>query len=368
MDIVDELKQFGAAHARAQDLTPRQYRAICARITHDGAGPGSWVGEWSRAAEQFVLDGRDLDACRYYNLARFPYPDSPAKQDALHGCVDSFARWAARNPALERLAVETPDGTVYCWTTGLSATEPRPLLIALGGIVSVKEQWAPLLEELPRLGLAGVVTEMPGVGENAQRYTPDSWKMLSAVLDAVADRAQVDRTFAMALSFSGHLAMRCALGDSRIRGIATVGAPVRNLFADPAQYAVLPRITVATVARLAGLDEADLPARLPQWALSDDELAAVDIPVYYVASRRDEIIPASDVRLIAEHVSGARVLEFDDEHGAPHHSDEVRMWLIASILRTQGGKAPLRRLVTALWALLRARRAVTALIPLQRVR
>jgi pimeloyl-ACP methyl ester carboxylesterase len=355
---ISEIKSFGLLHAQAQEIPVRRYHALCADIVDDGEGPGSWVAQWSNAAAQFAAAGRDLDACRYYNLARFPYPDSPAKQAALRKCVDAFTRWALAQRDLEPLTVDTPQGPVRCWAAGLSADRPRPLVLAMGGIVSIKEQWAPLLTKLPALGLAGLVAEMPGVGENAQQYTAESWKTVSALLDAVADRADAERTFALALSFSGHLALRCAVNDPRIRGIATVGAPVRHLFTDPAAYRAMPQITRATLTHLTGLDESELVDSLPAWALSDDELRALDIPVYYVASRRDEIIPAADPRLLAESVRGADVLEFDDVHGAPNHAALLRMWIIRSMLSTQGTNARVLRIANTALAVLRAREAV----------
>ena len=359
---ISEIKNFGALHAQAQEIALREYRALCADIADDGEGPSSWVAQWSKAAAQLEAAGRDLDACRYYNLARFPYPDSQAKQEALRKCVDAFNRWARDEPALESLTVDTPRGPVRCWAAGLNSDRPLPLVLAMGGIVSVKEQWAPLLTRLPGLGLAGLVAEMPGVGENTQQYDAESWKTVSALLDAVADRADAERTFALALSFSGHLALRCAANDPRIRGIATVGAPVRHLFTDPAAFSALPQITRATLTHLTGLDEPQLVDSLPTWALGDDELRALDIPVYYVASRRDEIIPPADPRLLAELVRGADVLEFDDVHGAPNHAALLRMWIIRSMLRTQGTNQRVLRIANTVLTVLRAREAAAGFL------
>lgn len=361
MEVVDELKKFGETHARAQQIAPERYREICAGIRDDGAGPDSWVGRWSALGDEFAAAGADLDACRHYNLARLPYADSPAKVEAARKCVAAFSRWAEAGGQIERVTVETPEGTVRCWATGLSEVRPQPVLLAMGGIVSIKEQWAPLLTKMPRLGMAAVVAEMPGVGENTQRYSPDSWKMLSAILDAVADRAVVDRTYAMALSFSGHLAMRCAVADPRIQGIATVGAPVRDTFTDAAWKRQLPTITRNTLSHLAGAEPGGLDALLTGFALGDEELSALEIPVNYVASKRDEIIPGSDVRLLTRLVRGARVIEFDDEHASPNHSAEVQAWVVRSILRMRGGNALPRAAMGVAGAVLRARRAALGL-------
>ncbi|MFI5916057.1 alpha/beta hydrolase [Dactylosporangium sp. NPDC051541] len=359
MSIVDELKQFGAGHARAQDIPTDRLAELYARISTDGDGAGSWVREWSRAADELSAAGQHLAAAQHYNMARLPYVDGPARQEAQDSCVAAFGRWAQDGGVITPLEVEVDGARVRCWTAGLSAEHPRPVLLALGGIVSVKEQWAPLLSQAARLGLAGVVTEMPGVGENTLPYGRDSAKMLSAVLDAIVGRADVARTYAMALSFSGHLALRCALTDPRIRGIATIGAPLHAFFTDRAWQDKLPSITVDTLAHLIGVDPADVGEHVRDWALRPEELAALDIPVGYVASDRDEIIPAADIELARTHLKHLRLLRFDDVHGSPNHADETRMWIVGSILRMSGAPVMQRAAVGVAGGLIRIRRMLT---------
>ena len=51
MNDVEELKQFAAVHARTQGITADRSEAVLRRITTDNGGePGSWAGEWARAA------------------------------------------------------------------------------------------------------------------------------------------------------------------------------------------------------------------------------------------------------------------------------------------------------------------------------
>lgn len=359
MSIVDELKQFGAGHARAQDIPTERLTELYERISTDGDGTGSWVREWSRAADELSLAGQHLEACKHYNMARLPFVDGPARQEAQDRCVSSFGQWAAQGDVITPLEIEVDGARVRCWTAGLSAERPRPVLLALGGIVSVKEQWAPLLSQAARLGMAGVVTEMPGVGENPLRYRPDSARMFSAILDAVADRADVARTYAMALSFSGHLALRCALVDPRIRGVATIGAPLSAFFTDRDWQRNLPSITVDTLAHLTGVGRADVGEHMRDWALRPDELEALDIPVCYVASDRDEIIPAADIELARTHLRQLRLLRFDDVHGSPNHADQTRMWIVGSVLRMSGAPVLQRAAVGVAGGLIRIRRMLT---------
>lgn len=358
---VDELKQFAALHARAQGIPDERLARLMESIANDDEGaPDSWAAIWTEEARREEAAGRFLKACQYYNMARFPFVDGPTRARALAACTDAFALWAVDRPDVERLDVALPGGRVRCWTSGLSDKDRKPLLLVVGGIVSIKEQWAPILLMARRMGMAGLVTEVPGVGENSLPYDADSWRMLSGLLDAVADRADVSRTYAIALSFSGHLALRCATEDRRIRGVATAGAPIREFFTDAQWQKDLPRVTIDTLAHLTGIDESEFADRLAPWALDEQQLAALDIPVHYVHSTRDEIIPPGEARLLRARLRRLSLLEIDDVHGSPDHTLETRLWILRSVLRMRGVGGPQAALLAALSAAVGARRRLAS--------
>ncbi|GGW70353.1 hypothetical protein GCM10010503_54460 [Streptomyces lucensis JCM 4490] len=359
MNDVAELKRYVEVHARGQRV--EGYRDVLARIvSDDGDGPGTWVAEWSRAGEGFAEQGRWLEASRHFAMARFPFVDGPGRRRAAKRCVRTLEQWRRHKaPGLERLDVELPGGTVRCWSAGLSTARPLPLLLITGGIVTVKEQWVPALLRFRRLGVAAVVTEMPGVGENTLPYDVKSPSMLSGIMDAVGDRARTDRTYAMALSFSGHMAMRCALDDPRVRGVITVGAPVHDFFTDARWQARVPRITVDTLAHLTGSAPGRVLGDMADFALGDDQLAALDIPVHYAASLRDEIVPTGETRRLRDHVRRLDLLEHDDVHGAPSHTAETQLWCVRSLLRMEQPRGPRAALLDVMWRAARARRRLT---------
>ncbi|KAB8169636.1 alpha/beta hydrolase [Streptomyces sp. 3MP-14] len=338
MNSVEELKQFVVVHSRAQGLPGELYEGVLTRIEHDGEGPGSWTAEWSAAAERLAEEGNLLAACQCWNTARFPFVNGPARAEALTRCVDAYGRWSAEQANIRRIEVQLDDGSAgpkgrfFCWAGGLSPTEERPLLLLMGGIVSVKEQWAPALAQAEATGMAMVAAELPGVGENTLTYTPDSWRMLPALLDALAEHGRVGQVYAAAMSFSGHLALRAALHEPRIRGVVTVGAPVSGFFTDRDWYdRSVPRVTKDTLAHLTGLGPAELLDGLGAFALRDEELAGLRIPVGYTVSLRDEIIPASDVATLRRLVPDLRLNEHDDVHGSPEHVDETRAWTVETV-------------------------------------
>ncbi|MFE2414326.1 alpha/beta fold hydrolase [Kitasatospora sp. NPDC059408] len=352
-----ELKQYVTVHARSQRMAPEHYNAVLGRIRNDDEGAeDSWAAAWTRQAERLEQAGRLLDACRHYNMARFPFVDGPARQDALDRCVSAFDRWRRDVPGIEPLDLDLPGGRVRCWTSGLSGTERLPVLLVMGGIVTVKEQWAPVLANGRRLGMAGIVAELPGVGENTLTYGADSPAMLSQLLDAIADRADVSQTYALAMSFSGHLALRCAVDDPRIKGVVTVGAPIDAFFTDPEAQRSMPRITRDTLAHLTGTEPAGIADRLRDWALTPDQLAGLDIPVGYAASLRDEIIPQAESALLRQHVRHLDLITNDDVHGSPRHVREVGLWTILSVLRMRGVKGLPRLFMESSLLALQARR------------
>lgn len=339
-DIAD-LRHFIGVHAANQGVEPAVLDRVLAGTANDTEGdPASWAARWAEEARAADARGDLTTAAALAALGRFPFVDGPGRASAARLGVDAFTRWATGTP-LRDLRVETRGGRLRCWTVGLSEEDPRPVVLLLGGIVATKEQYAPVLLQLDRLGLAGVVAEMPGVGEHHRPYDRDAWRLFPELLDAVADRAQVDRAYAVALSFSGHLALRAAAHEPRLRGVVTAGAPVRRFFeALRESGGAVPRLTRDTLAHLLGCAPGELGERTRDWELTDAELAAPGIPVRYVVSARDEVVPPAEAELLRAQVPDLELLVHDDVHGSPAHVAASRTWCLLSVLRLLGGYEP----------------------------
>lgn len=346
MAYLAELTDLVQLHARAQGIPRARCQEVLGRIVRaEGDEPGSWCSEWTREADRLTDAGRHLDACRLYSLARFPYPGNPGQERAGKQCVSSFARWGAGSFGIERMTLDLLGRRVPIWASGLDPAAPRPLLLMMGGIVSVKEQWAQSLPLARNLGMAAIAAEMPGVGENPLEYNRESWRMLPALFDAVAEIAPVHEIYTVAMSFSGHLALRCAAHDSRLRGLVTVGAPVADFFENEGWWSQVPTTTKRTLAHLTRRPVADVHHHLRNFALQPYELARIPVPIRYVVSRRDEIIPPEDSRTLARYVPDFAWTQFDDVHGSPNHVTRTKLWVLRSVLRMHSRSLfPLTRL------------------------
>jgi hypothetical protein len=111
-----------------------------------------------------------------------------------------------------------------------------------------------------------------------------------------------------------------------------------------------------TLAQMAASPRDLLGHALKDLALTDEQLAELTIPLSYVACRRDEIIPGSEVAQLRDFVPHLSVLEYDDSHGAPKHVAETQLWTIREILRMRGVRNLKSAAVGLLWRLKRSRK------------
>jgi hypothetical protein len=353
-----ELRRFGLPHAYAQGIPADVVHRVMGNLGEDTQddNPGRWTHEWSSLALAAEARGRDLEAVRYYTMARFPYVDGPDREAAQRAGVEAFDRWRKRVRGISRLDLPFDGAGFACWAAGLSQRNRLPLILVLGGITSTKEQWAPLLADAGRLGAAVVVTELPGVGENTLTYGTDSTGMLTYLVDLLGRAADASRTCVVGLSFGGHLALRHALADNRVQGLVSAGAPVRDFFIRAAHHVPLPRLMTLTLSHLTRTPVDLLPASLADWAVEEERLSRLRTTVAYAAGRDDEIAPPSDVRLLERSVPHLRLVETGSLGGRPEQAAETRLWLLSQALRMVGTASAVRRAASARARVLRARR------------
>ncbi len=333
MPALSEAKQFVGLHARHMGLRPAFVTGVLQRIASlDGDGPGGWAHEWSIEAEAAMRRRDGRAAANLYNLARFPCANTPAKSRAAKLAAEALGGWLAASGAGERREARVGGEPVPFLFRAASRAD-APLVILMGGIVSLKEQWGGFLALGPRLGCAVAIADFPGVGENPVRYTRAAAKLFEAVIEATKADCDAQRTLIVAPSFGGHLAILHAQTDARVRGIVTVGAPLTHFFTDADSRRTMPEITRLALQHTAGVDADGLDRRLADLALSRQELAELPVPVTYVASLRDEIIPQSEWRDAAALTRNLCVYPFDDVHGAPHHLRQTRLLILAALLR-----------------------------------
>lgn len=369
MSDIEEIKGLIRLHIATQAVNQQEFLAVLDEVRDgNGAGPHSWVGEWSRLGESLVDRGKLIEAVQAFNFARFPFVDGPERQTALERCIEVFAAFRELGcPDARRVEIECRGVNVPIYVRGVPATGV-PLVVVMGGIVSLKEQWYRTLLDGPKLGFAVAVADFPGVGENPLLLEHSSCAYLGSILDYFERQTPELAAIVVAISFSGQLALRQAARDRRIRGVITAGAPLRHFFTDAAWFRDVPETTKRTLVRVCGVTREALFEHLGELAVGEEELERIDVPVHNIVSLRDDIVPAADALYLERHVRQLSVLRLDDIHGAPHFVGAVRKyialglvrigfpkrrWLgrvLAALVRVELWRAELKLLAKRMWA------------------
>jgi alpha-beta hydrolase superfamily lysophospholipase len=244
------LRTAGHAYAGGADLG----ECLAAARGIREPSPDSWRDAWlamadrvAGAAEVSLAAGRYLSAhggflraSNYYRSAYIflfgPGPD-PRLVDAYCRQRVAFQQAISARPGWgEAIDIPFEGKILHGYFFAAQGHSPRPTLIMTGGYDSTAEE-AYFFSGAAALarGYNFVCFDGPGQGaaliEDGMAFRPDWETVVSAVLDRVNERSEVDpaRVALMGMSFGGYLAPRAATGNPSLSAC----------IADPGQYSLL---------------------------------------------------------------------------------------------------------------------------------
>ena len=74
------------------------------------------------------------------------------------------------------------------------------------------------------------------------------------------------------------------------------------------------------------------------FAFDATQIQNLSIPLHYVFSLRDEIIPLQEKEFLLHNVAHLELIEYDDVHGSPNHLGEIQKYIPLSVLRQYKSK------------------------------
>jgi dienelactone hydrolase len=292
-----------------------------------------WVPLWRAAGRHHEDEGDRLeavgkiDAARqaylqaktYYAIARFPGEITPLKADVSADCARAYRKACHHlDPPLEDVEVEC-DGEIirthFRAPIGSGPEDPVPAVLIMCGADVFKEDRGWAGEMALREGLASLVMDGPGTGENPFPWDPSSVRAWIAAIDYLAARPEVDasKIAAFGISRGGYSVLQLAgtYPDAVKAVVAIAGHPfgyrmseeeieafieARNkratfFFGDPGGPP-----SFETWSRE---KEEDLFSR---WALS--ELCILDHitqPVLMINGKQDHLAPIGNIYFMLEH-------------------------------------------------------------------
>lgn len=207
-----------------------------------------WAAGFMRVADKYFNEAKSLEktdptkanadyirAWRLYSFGRWPIPASPGKQRSYEKAIEAFLDHAKfYDPPLEvvRIPFEGKEIIAYL-RLPKNAKGPVPLVIAVNGLDSRKEDLTESFSAILPFGVGYLAVDGPGTGQNPVKVSETADRVLSKVIDYAQSRPEVDKTrIAMhGVSWGAYWATKMAIVErARLRGCSAQSPPVDHFF------------------------------------------------------------------------------------------------------------------------------------------
>ena len=207
-----------------------------------------WAAGFMRVADRYMNEAKSLEktdpakanadyirAWRLYSFGRWPIPASPGKERSYENAIEAFLAHARSwDPPLEivRIPFEGKEIIGYL-RLPKNANGPVPLVLAVNGLDSRKEDLAESFSAILPFGVGYLAVDGPGTGQNPIKVSENAERMLSRVLDYIATRPEIDknRVAIHGVSWGAYWATKMAIVEhARLRGASAQSPPTDKFF------------------------------------------------------------------------------------------------------------------------------------------
>jgi esterase FrsA len=213
-----------------------------------GADKDEWAAAFMAVAERYLAEGRSLEATdrakanadyirawRLYSFGRWPIPASPGKQRSYAKAIEAFLAHAHLwDPPLEVVHIPFEGSEIIGYLRlPKNAHGPVPLVIAVNGLDSRKEDLCESFSAILPLGIGFLAVDGPGTGQAPIKASETADRMLSRVIDYAQSRTEIDKNrIAMhGVSWGAYWATKLAILErSRLKGASAQSPPTDGFF------------------------------------------------------------------------------------------------------------------------------------------
>ena len=186
------------------------------------------AGNKSAAAEGY------LTAWRLYTLGRWPVMSSPKKRQSYDRAQAAFAAYGRLvTPAIESLSIPFEGETIKAWLQKPDGVAQPPVTINISGSDLWKDSVAIQTRGFLPHGIAAIAVDKPGVADAPVPARPGSERMISAIIDHLQARTDLDgaRVIVRGQSWGSYWSARAAYAEvARLKGAVFQSGPVHRYF------------------------------------------------------------------------------------------------------------------------------------------
>jgi esterase FrsA len=231
LDPADVKEAFESIHTADKDEWAAGFMRVGDRYFNEAKS----LEKSTDKADQAKANADYIRAWRLYSFGRWPIPASPRKQRSYEKALEAFLAHAKFfDPPLEvvHIPFEGKEITGYL-RLPKNAPGPVPLVIAVNGLDSRKEDLTESFGAILPFGIGVLAVDGPGTGQAPIKVSESSERMLSKVLDYAQSRPEIDKNrIAMhGVSWGAYWATKMAIVErARLRGCSAQSPPVDRFF------------------------------------------------------------------------------------------------------------------------------------------
>jgi esterase FrsA len=227
-------------------LDPADVREAFANIkTTDN---DEWAAAFSAVAHRYMTEGNSLlssnpaqadkdfvRAWRLYSFGRWPVPASSGKKRAYAKALEAFLAHAKMmDPPLEVVHIPFESSEIVGYLRlPKNAKGPVPMVIAISGLDSRKEDLTENFGVVLDSGIGYIGVDSPGTGEAPIKASETADRMYSKVIDYLQTRPEVDKTRigVDGQSFGAYWATKLSIVEhARLKAVVAQSPPVDATF------------------------------------------------------------------------------------------------------------------------------------------
>jgi esterase FrsA len=310
-----------------------------------------WAAAFMGVADRYMADGKSLEksdptkanadfirAWRLYSFGRWPIPASPGKQRSYEKAIEAFLAHARFwDPPLEVVHIPFEGSQIIGYLRlPKNANGPVPLVIAVNGLDSRKEDLSESFAAILPFGVGFIAVDGPGTGQAPVKASPTADRMLSRVIDYVQSRPEIDknRLAIHGVSWGAYWATKLSIVEkARLRGASAQSPPTDTFFQkDFLMNSLLGNREYlfdqvpALMAILDGVKSLDEMAEfLPRMSLVSQGLLGKPMtPMLIIGGALDTQVPISDLYLLLSKGDVPKDAWINPQGG--HLGRQVKVW------------------------------------------
>ena len=207
-----------------------------------------WAAAFMAVADRYMNEAKSLEktdpvkanadyirAWRLYSFGRWPVPASPGKQRSYEKALEAFLAHARFfDPPLEIVKIPFEGKEIVGYLRlPKNANGPVPLVLAVNGLDSRKEDLTESFSAILPFGVGYLAVDGPGTGQNPIKVSENAERVLSRVLDYIGTRPEIDKSrVAMhGVSWGAYWATKMAIVErARLKGASAQSPPTDTFF------------------------------------------------------------------------------------------------------------------------------------------